>query len=370
MNTSERVQYRYVYARLFKAMSLEQAKKVLGLPLYSTPSRSDVMKAWRQRAFENHPDRGGDLNKMVEVNVAKDVLTGERPATPEAPPPTSRPEPSAPPQEEEVVEPLYDAATFDEAVSEAGVSISSVYWMWITQFENFEPESFEARVRGALDTGWVAYGRHRDSNDHIFLAIGAGAYGSDPFALKDRMTWWVGNPVRVGKKVPTARAIASGQAKATNQIKGLRKTNVIYAFGPGGRRYIDQQKDIESPSWAPTTIKKWLAESGYGKEVAIKLVVELRQRGNWGQDVVVVINGHDNVFGDRGRGEFLRELAPKIFKKMDLQWGDAKRDITRMRNPGWFLLLIWRNFYDELAPADAEILKKYLQQIGALEPWR
>jgi hypothetical protein len=68
--------YRTKLARLFTAMSLDQAKATLGFRPNESPPPDEVNKAWRSLAFKNHPDRGGDPQKMVELNVAKDVLTG------------------------------------------------------------------------------------------------------------------------------------------------------------------------------------------------------------------------------------------------------------------------------------------------------
>lgn len=64
--------------RLLLAMSVEDAKLVLGLPPGRTPSPVEIQKAYRSKALQNHPDRGGDPTKMVEINVAKEILEGKR----------------------------------------------------------------------------------------------------------------------------------------------------------------------------------------------------------------------------------------------------------------------------------------------------
>ncbi len=64
--------------RLFLSMSLSDAKVVLGFPPNSNPTPAEVSKAYRTKSFENHPDRGGSSKKMVEINVAKDILQGKR----------------------------------------------------------------------------------------------------------------------------------------------------------------------------------------------------------------------------------------------------------------------------------------------------
>lgn len=86
--TAKRVASRFAseerYARLFLAMSLQEAKAVLGFPPGAIPSPEEVSKAYKVKALENHPDRGGSHEKMVEVNVAKDLLLGKGKPTPDA----------------------------------------------------------------------------------------------------------------------------------------------------------------------------------------------------------------------------------------------------------------------------------------------
>jgi hypothetical protein len=69
--------YAVRYARVLRAMSVDQAKQVLGLPPHAF-SPTDVQKAYRTKAIENHPDKGGTHERMVDLNVAKDILLGNR----------------------------------------------------------------------------------------------------------------------------------------------------------------------------------------------------------------------------------------------------------------------------------------------------
>lgn len=68
---------RELHVRLLIAMSLEEAKGVLGFPPGYHPTKAEINKAYKLRALESHPDRGGTTEKMVEVNVAKEVLDGK-----------------------------------------------------------------------------------------------------------------------------------------------------------------------------------------------------------------------------------------------------------------------------------------------------
>jgi len=73
-------------------MSLEEAKVTLGFPPGYVPNSEEIAKAYRRMAIQNHPDRGGSHEKMVEINVAKEVLEGRR---------HDRFQPSKSPQEEQ-----------------------------------------------------------------------------------------------------------------------------------------------------------------------------------------------------------------------------------------------------------------------------
>jgi hypothetical protein len=64
--------------RLRIALTVEDAKEILGFPPHYNPTDTEINKAWRAKSIEHHPDRGGDHRKMVEVNVAKEVLEGKR----------------------------------------------------------------------------------------------------------------------------------------------------------------------------------------------------------------------------------------------------------------------------------------------------
>ena len=67
------------YAALLRlAMSMDEARETLGFPAGYSPSPDEINKAYRRKAIENHPDRGGSHAKMVEVNIAKEILEGKR----------------------------------------------------------------------------------------------------------------------------------------------------------------------------------------------------------------------------------------------------------------------------------------------------
>lgn len=64
--------FRQRYARLFVAMSLGEARKLLELSEGATAD--EVSKAYKTKALKAHPDRGGSHEEMVDLNVARDLL--------------------------------------------------------------------------------------------------------------------------------------------------------------------------------------------------------------------------------------------------------------------------------------------------------
>lgn len=160
-----RVAYRYLYARLFAALSKDDAKRILGFPPGASPSSDEVMDAWRAAIFKNHPDRGGDPTKTVELNVAKDVLQGTGVGAPrsqwrpEAPPP--RPKPVTWKDDPETV--IVKGQTFAEAMSSAGVPAGTV-WKFISI-----PSYYYQKTYYPSEAVWVLYGQTKDK--HVFLAL-------------------------------------------------------------------------------------------------------------------------------------------------------------------------------------------------------
>lgn len=151
MRFGERVALRY---RLFLAMSLEDAARVLGVSPNASPE--EISRAYKRKALENHPDRGGDNAKMVEVNVAKDVLEQKRPSSPPPRGPSEYQGPKWEPPPKKVTR-----ITFDEALQKAHVP-GGVTWLFRTQ----------TAYGGYGDThnaGTVLYGQ--TASEHVFVSI-------------------------------------------------------------------------------------------------------------------------------------------------------------------------------------------------------
>jgi len=57
-------------------MEVKNPFKVLGLP--TTATDKEIAVAYRKLAKENHPDHGGDVTRMGEINKARDDLADPR----------------------------------------------------------------------------------------------------------------------------------------------------------------------------------------------------------------------------------------------------------------------------------------------------
>lgn len=180
--TAERVAQRFFesrYARLLQAMSMGEAKTILGFPSSSSPSPQEISKAYKRQSFENHPDRGGSHDKMVEINVAKDVLTGERAPTgpggrrqrPADPPGGWRPEDRVR-REDRPPPPPVEGKSFGQALS--GIP-SGVDWKFVSEPAYAQDlKSRPVEEGGAYWRyyyGWVAYGQ--TETHHVFVGLRA-----------------------------------------------------------------------------------------------------------------------------------------------------------------------------------------------------
>jgi curved DNA-binding protein CbpA len=58
----------------------ENARAILGVP--PGASIDEITMAYRHLAADHHPDRGGDTERMAEINAARDALLAPEPIVP------------------------------------------------------------------------------------------------------------------------------------------------------------------------------------------------------------------------------------------------------------------------------------------------
>lgn len=161
--------------RLRVAMSVQDAKDALGFKPTDEPTPDEIAKAYKNLAFKHHPDRGGDPAKMVELNVAKDVLEGkQRPTGPSGPSTTYQTQ-TWTTQKKEPPPPVH--ISFEEAMRSARVPTSGVEW-------KFRTDSGYERLSGSGSaSGYVVYGK--TATEHIFVSVYSSYDRGNPFEPKD-----------------------------------------------------------------------------------------------------------------------------------------------------------------------------------------
>ena len=255
-SVAERVARRYRYARLVKAMSMSEALQVLGFPPGANPSEDEVKKQQRRKTLEFHPDRGGDPEKMVEVNVAADVLLGKQRATPSfgggggySTPDYGYQAPRQKPAEKVV--------SFEEAKASAGIP-GDIEWMFVTTSHSSGYSSDEMANQA---TGWVAVGQTADA--YIFVAC-EHYYSEDyfPGSLRGKIDVWSVRPVKWGKSKASGQKMTSvlvgGIQMAFKQFNEMtKKFNFKIIPVSEGWRLSDRL-----PPGRPTTVKNYVLDAG------------------------------------------------------------------------------------------------------------
>lgn len=139
-------------------MSVPEAYKVLGVPHGASPE--EISKAYKLKALEVHPDRGGSHEKMVELNVAKDVVDGKGKGSRPWDSPQPRRERPPPPKTVDTIK----GETFDHATSSVP---SGVAWKFISKPE-YVSDSSLSFVNRYADV-WILYGQ--TDTKHVFVAV-------------------------------------------------------------------------------------------------------------------------------------------------------------------------------------------------------
>jgi hypothetical protein len=209
-------------------MSLPEAKAVLGFPPTANPSAEEISKAYKAKVFENHPDKGGDPKKMVDVNVAKDILDGKSRATwvPEPAPRRERPKPVEP-------DAVMEGQDFAKAWANSGAP-ANTDWKFVSIPEYYWPSSSHPGHQV-----WVLYGQ--TDQKHIFLAFkkraeGAGTMPTDMGERTKIMEDWQSSMVDVPRSQDLVKVVPKylrqiGTAWTDAKPKPPRK----FVMWPGGK---------------------------------------------------------------------------------------------------------------------------------------
>lgn len=334
-------------------MSLQDAKGILGFPPNSNPTPEEITKAYRTKAFENHPDRGGDPAKMVEVNVAKDVLEGKGGRSHWRPEPAPRPERRKPTEPDATLE----GQDFAAAMSDSGVP-SGVEWKFVSVPQWFWEQSYMPGHRV-----WVLYGQ--TDQKHVFLAFkergeSAGTVPTDKGKATKIMEDWQSSSA----ELPIAHNLAKIAPKyikslGTEWADGSKpKPPIKFVAWPGGRPTRELLHKI--PRSGGATLKDILLGTGLladedpsvaGRKSVVEIYTKMsRERlerikklkaegkvkylNNAAQyDFFVRVNGKECKLEDETIEKMERAFIPYVLN-WEISEGRPK-NLTRMRGRGF-----------------------------------
>jgi hypothetical protein len=368
---------RNLYAMLLTAMSLEEAKATLGFPPDAAPSPAEINKAWRAKAFENHPDRGGSNDKMVEVNVAKDILEGKEKPTYDRSPSgysaTPAPYAYSPPDESKD-----NVVTFDEAKSKAGIP-GNTEWLFVTTTQR-EKNNYSGDESSKSFTAFVAYGQ--TDSKHVFAAASNTYYQAYFVGGGPKTDAWemasIEFPKRTGEKIDPAWLYS-------NVVKALKKVHYSGKFNSKVLNIKGHKLDSDLPTKGRTAlsikhimVELGLVESDDASVAGRKQVVEAEYDRDMligGRDpkphyyklpgrydaekITLIINGKEYPLSEKDLEKFFaRDWLHVVWG----QYPSGKKTLTRLRNGKYLLNWLAENMRD-LPPNAAESLQAASNQM-------
>jgi hypothetical protein len=318
------------------AMSFDQAKQVLGFPPEASPTTEEVQKAWKKLAMQHHPDRGGDQEKMKEVNVAKDILEGKQrpdrlppPPSPGAPPPTSYGRPDSPPKKHVV--------TIEEATRPFASQLDDVEWLFRTDRqkskgtyygdESSKTDMAYAAVGKKPDGSLIILGLRNETYEAYFVGGGA---GSDVWTAKLSKAdgSLLKNPASLTSKVKAAIS--------STGFGGVFNHKVVDAQGA---KLLDMFKRGITGTSSTMSLKNWLVQSGQveGNDPSVasrKMVIEIAvPRGPHEDDTTteLIVNGKKEKLSFSDEEKMRRANAFGAIFGPRYDYG-AKKSLTRLKN--------------------------------------
>ena len=310
----------------------EEAARLLGVPPHA--SREEIEQAYKEQAKKNHPDRGGDPDRMVEFNVARDILEGKREDRWKAVEPEDEGGGYAapgsggftPPVERKVEVSLHDA------MQKEGVP-SGVQWILASNTSHGD------RDMGAYSLIGVVYYGKTDTK-HVFVGVYHDG-GTNPFT---RLTTNIFSCIV--KTFPITGSIAEIAPRAFRDIfsgfSGLRKGyNAKVTVLPDG--FDLTERNYYNPPGKEMSFKDAMVNLG---------LVGDEHRWKTNQKLKVILIYHDEGFGEErkksldleinGRTYALNQDSVNFFtrkfeKNLRIIFGDryydgSKKDLTRIRN--------------------------------------
>lgn len=302
------------YILLKLAMSLEDARLTLGVSSDATPE--DIQKAWKQKAFEAHPDRGGSELLMKRINVARDVLIEARRNSPYRPRPETeyRPKPKPKPEPKRV--------SWEQAQEWAKIP-DNVKWLFITK-PSYSPYLGDKSAKGFVVVGE----QFKGASAYVCVSV---YYFSEKNHFTGTDTELYEMKTQYSSKDPK---------ELERTIKSMFNGFPLLKKGFGGKVIILPKNTAFDKSISHTD----------GREVSLKNAIEILE------EKPISIKGKVDIVLELGRGEdwddhiltfivngrpfkLSKELSDMLTKKSNLlravfgfdYYSGRKKNITRMR---------------------------------------
>lgn len=320
MNLHERVAARY---RLLFAMSYSEALEVLGVP--PGASAEEINKAFKRKVLENHPDRGGDPKKMVELNVAKDIIDGKARPSYEAPSYDDAPGGGYSPPPRPKPEPV--RVSWEEA--EAKANVPKAKWIFKTQ------NAFGGRG-DTSSTAFVVCGE-LDKEKWVFVAV-EHFQSRNPFTGEDIDTYWM-------KATPFSGALRDVAPKAIRQMFDFPHTgknfNAKVQILPEGMAFNTKMMFLTSARTVSfkdaMEILGELKEDDPWKNRKLQVEMILNAKDMYGPNaeykIELVVNGRPHVL-DKQSVMFIKDktkVLPTVYGTY-FYWSGDKKNLTKSKN--------------------------------------
>lgn len=330
----------YFFAKM-AAMSVSEAKSILGFGPADNPTSEEVNQAYRRLAKEKHPDVGGSHEDMVALNTAKLVLE-------KAPEPTRDVVWNQPEKKEVIV-------SFQDAMKEVGVP-AAVKWI-------FASNTGYGRTIDSFSTHAVVF-CGKTEEEYIFLGIQHTA-GSNPFSniTMDKYTCYkIFSPTSSDLSSVAPRAIRDLFNKFDNLSKGYNAKVVV----------LPENFELTSataiyPKGKEMSFKDALVNLGlvgnehrFSANKKIKVVMYYKESFQDNKKSITLdVNGVDFELGENLVNKIAVDRGGILLRKIfgDYVYGGEKKDLTRMKDGKKVLTWLANNLTTE-----PEELKELLEK--------
>ena len=375
-------------------MTREKALDLLGFPASANPTEQELKKAQREKALAAHPDRGGSVAQMQDINRAFDFLKNA-PKRPLEHGPSSggysgyaeRQQQEWSREQQKRPDPV--TFTFEQAKAQANVP-SDAEWQFVTEWQR-SPNNFFGDESMASKSAFVAYGIKDEKAIFVAVVYNQRQYATGS-AMADLDVWgvWV---FQHAVKDPLKETLNPAWLTA-QVVKAIKFPRGEFEFDGKFNNKVRDAKDWKFHSLPPkensVSIKQWLINSGKVDAPAKggkprKHVVELKMqrnpfeqkpgfyehptsKGNYYQ-LTVVVDGKDYILDKADTEGFLKlRLAGKGALEAiygEYYYGGEKKNLTRMPKGKGLFFVGWLASNAKSLPDDARgFLEEAKQQLS------